>query len=70
MRKECSFYGDMIGTTGEDLPFWLGFPPYAACCVFGLSWPYRHYFSKRAVRGDFVFEKSRSVHLIHLILFN
>lgn len=55
--QECPFYADMIGTTGEAFPVWLGYLPYAVACFLFLSWPYRYFLSQHAVKGDFVFEK-------------
>jgi len=28
--EECPFYTDMIGTTGDSFPMWLGYLPYVA----------------------------------------
>lgn len=55
--QECPFYTDMIGTTGDSFPMWLGYLPYAICCILCLSWPYRYCLAQRAVKGDFIFEK-------------
>eukprot|EP00913_Durusdinium_trenchii_P013681 g12846.t2 len=51
--QECPFYADMIGTTGEAFPVWLGYLPYAVACFLFLSWPYRYFLSQHAVKGDF-----------------
>ena len=37
---------------------WTNFPK-AICCILCLSWPYRYCLAQRAVKGDFIFEKSR-----------
>ncbi|CAE7267770.1 unnamed protein product, partial [Symbiodinium sp. CCMP2592] len=54
---EFTLYSDMIGTTGETLPRWLGFWPYVVSSILGLSWPYRYWLAEHAVKGDFIFEK-------------
>ncbi|CAJ1432505.1 unnamed protein product [Effrenium voratum] len=55
--QECALYADVIGTTGDSFPCWLGYAPYAVCSVLCLSWAYRYVLSAKAVKGDFVFEK-------------
>ncbi|CAE7593019.1 set5, partial [Symbiodinium sp. CCMP2456] len=45
-----TLYSDMIGTTGHRLPRCLGFWPYVVSSLFGLSWPYRYWLGKHAVK--------------------
>ncbi|CAE6966715.1 Hnrnpu [Symbiodinium sp. CCMP2592] len=55
--RSFRLYSDMIGTTGDSLPLWLGFWPYVVSSILGLSWPYRYWLAKHAVKGDFTFFK-------------
>lgn len=55
--NECAFRRDMIGTTGGSPPKWLGLIPYAVCTCFGLSWPYRYWLSRQAIKGEVIFRK-------------
>ena len=53
--EECRFQSDMIGVT--DRRPWLGYAPYALCCLFGLGWLYRLHVSRVAVKGELTFRK-------------
>lgn len=53
--QDCRFQSDIIGVT--DRRPWLGYAPYALCCLCGLGWLYRYHVSQVAVKGELTFRK-------------
>lgn len=48
---------DMMCSSAENKPAWLGLKQYVLASLLGFSWPYRFWLARHSIKGDFAFSK-------------